>query len=48
MNYDKFRLLALSVGVCPKRCADDERKREKERLGVAETCRERKGMGNHF
>ena len=47
MNYNKFCLQAPSVGVCPKHCADDEKKREKERLEVAETRREWKGMGNH-
>ena len=44
MNYDKFHLQAPSTGICPKRCADEERKSGKL-LEVAETCREWKGMG---
>ena len=44
MNYDKFRLQALLTGICPKCCADEERKSGKL-LGVAETRREWKGMG---
>ena len=44
MNYNKFRLQALSTSVCLKCCADEERKSEKL-LGVAETRREWKGMG---
>ena len=44
MNYDKFHLQAPSTGICPKRCANEERKSEKL-LGVVETRREQKGMG---
>ena len=44
MNYDKFHLQVPSTSVCPKRCADEERKSGKL-LGVAETHREWKGMG---
>ena len=44
MNYDKFRLQVPSTGICPKCCADEERKSGKL-LGVAKTRREWKGMG---
>ena len=44
MNYDKFCLQAPSTSICPKHCADKERNSGKL-LGVAETRRERKGMG---
>ena len=44
MNYNKFCLQAPSTGICPKHCADEERKSRKL-LRVAETHREQKGMG---